>query len=452
MKVLMFGWEFPPHISGGLGRACFGLTRSLSKEKTEILFVIPKASGGETGSATIISASDVDVRIHDTSDLESQVRLRLINGLGRETSMIMPTVSSVHSLNTVVGPLDNSHSQSYYVIGGRHSFNTMLLQTKDEKNGLRYAFSGMYGPNLPEEVIRYAEVAVEIAKRYSFDVIHAHDWLTIPAGIAAKKVSRRPLVVHIHATEYDRAGENINRRVYSIEREGMEQADRVITVSHRTGQILITRYGIPKNKITVVHNGVTMNTEHKAISVSPFGKKMVTFLGRITYQKGPEYFIDAAAKVLGKFPDVQFAMAGTGDLLSKMIERAAQLRISSNFHFTGFLNGAEVDRMWAISEVYVMPSVSEPFGIAPLEAIQAGVPVIISHQSGVGEVMPHAIKIDFWNVDELVNAIVTVLNYKSLTKTLKKEGKQQVKQLTWHKAAKKVNTIYHELQTRAAIS
>jgi glycosyltransferase involved in cell wall biosynthesis len=232
----------------------------------------------------------------------------------------------------------------------------------------------------------------------------------------------------------------------------MDRADWVIAVSHWTKNILVTRYGISKDKITVVHNGVIANNESKTIPASPFGKKMVTFLGRITYQKGPEYFIDAAAKVLEKLPGVQFAMAGKGDLYPKMIERAAELRISSHFHFTGFLNETDVDRLWAISEVYVMPSVSEPFGIAPLEAIQAGVPVIISYQSGVSEVMPHAIKIDFWNVDELANAITTVLTYKSLTKTLKKEGKRQVKQLTWHNAARKVNTIYHELQTRTAIS
>jgi len=453
MKVLMFGWEFPPHISGGLGIACFGLIRSLTKEKTQILFVMPKASGDETGDATFINASDVGVPIKSRrkNDQLGRLKSKPQNGLRRQTSMIALKGSFTLS-SPALTPFEVNYQESPGEDGDRDSFDNIMLKIKDEKNGLRYSFSGAYGPHLPEEVIRYAEVAEEIAKLYSFDVIHAHDWVTFPAGIAAKKVSQKPLVVHIHATEFDRAGENIDPHVYSIEREGMKQADWVIAVSHRTKNILVTRYGIPEDKITVVHNGVLTIRESNTISASPFGKKLVTFLGRITYQKGPKYFIDAAAKVLEKFPDVRFAMAGTGDLLPMMIERAAQLRISSHFHFTGFLNDANVDRLWAISDVYVMPSVSEPFGIAPLEAIQAGVPVIMSHQSGVGEVMPHAIKIDFWDVDELANAITAVLSYKSLTKTLKKEGKQRVKQLTWHNAAKKVNTIYHELQTRTAIS
>ncbi|HEX5169620.1 MAG TPA: glycosyltransferase [Cyclobacteriaceae bacterium] len=452
MKVLMFGWEFPPHISGGLGIACFGLIRSLTKEKTQVLFVMPKASGDETGDATIINASDVGVpiKVGKKNDQPDRVKSKSQNGLRQETS-IARTISSPLSLYPT-SPFEVNCPENPAENDGRDSFNDTILEIRHERNGLRYSFSGVYGPNLPEEVIRYAEVAGEIAKRCSFDVIHAHDWVTFPAGIAAKNVSQKPLVVHIHATEYDRAGENIDPHVYLIEREGMEHANRVIAVSHRTKNILVTRYGIQEDKITVIHNGVLTNRDSSTMSASPFGKKVVTFLGRITHQKGPKYFIDAAAKVLEKFPNAQFAMAGTGDLLPRMIERAAQLRISSHFHFAGFLNEADVDRLWAISELYVMPSVSEPFGIAALEAIQAGVPVIISNQSGVGEVMPHAIKIDSWDVGELANAITTVLNYKSLTKTLKKEGRRQVKQLTWRNAAKKVNTIYHELQTRAAIS
>jgi glycosyltransferase involved in cell wall biosynthesis len=337
MKVLMFGWEFPPHISGGLGIACFGLIRSLTKEKTQILFVMPKASGDETGDATFINASDVGVPIKSRrkNDQLGRLKSKPQNGLRRQTSIIALTGSFTLS-SPALTPFEVNYQESPGEDGDRDSFDNIMLKIKDEKNGLRYSFSGAYGPHLPEEVIRYAEVAEEIAKLYSFDVIHAHDWVTFPAGIAAKKVSQKPLVVHIHATEFDRAGENIDPHVYSIEREGMKQADWVIAVSHRTKNILVTRYGIPEDKITVVHNGVLTIRESNTISASPFGKKLVTFLGRITYQKGPKYFIDAAAKVLEKFPDVRFAMAGTGDLLPMMIERAAQLRISSHFHFTGF--------------------------------------------------------------------------------------------------------------------
>lgn len=445
----MFGWEFPPHISGGLGTACFGLTRFLAKEKTQVLFVIPKARGDETGkNLTIINASAIPVSSKTKSKGSEplyQVESVCEKVLAEETSVITLTVPSLLSPYTALSSFEVSAYNTRSEDRSIHTRNAVMLPIEDEKGVMHYSFSGAYGPNLPEEVTRYAEVAEEIATQHSFDIIHAHDWLTYPAGIAAKKTSGKPLVVHVHATEYDRAGENIDPRVYQIEREGMEQADRVITVSHWTKNILVTRYGIPEEKITVVHNGVMASNENKTMPELPFGKKVVTFLGRITHQKGPEYFIDTAAKVLEKSPDVHFVMAGSGDLFSKMIERAAQLRISSHFHFTGFLKGAQVDRMWAISAVYVMPSVSEPFGIAPLEAIQAGVPVIISNQSGVGEVMPHAIKIDFWDVDELANAITMVLNYKSLSKTLRKKGKKQVKQITWHEAAKKVNKIYHEL-------
>jgi glycogen synthase len=291
-------------------------------------------------------------------------------------------------------------------------------------------------------------VASEIARHHSFDVIHAHDWLTYLAGIEAKRISGKPLIIHVHATEFDRAGEkNIDKRVFEIERKGMEEADLIIAVSKWTKDIIVDKYSIDEEKVRVVHNGIIPQEEIDFSILPKISDHIVTFLGRITYQKGPQYFIEAAQKVLQHYPDAHFVMAGSGDLLPAMMERVAQLKMSSRFHFTGFLKGRQMQQVWSVSDIYVMPSVSEPFGITPLEAVQAGVPVIVSNQSGVAEVMDHAIKLDFWDTDALANAIINVLKHKILSKSLKANGKKDLELLTWNRAAKKINNLYHELQS-----
>jgi len=296
------------------------------------------------------------------------------------------------------------------------------------------------------EVSRYAVVASTLAANNTFDVIHAHDWLTYPAGIAAKKISGKPLVVHMHATEFDRSGENINPNVFDIERKGMEEADRVICVSHFTRNIVINRYGINPDKVVTVHNAVepSYNQDFSDIKRN-VNEKVVTFLGRVTFQKGPDYFVEAAYKVLQKDKNVRFVMAGSGDMLNRMIKRVAQLRISTHFHFTGFLQGEEVDRMFALSDVYVMPSVSEPFGISPLEAMRSNVPVIISKQSGVSEVLRYALKIDFWDIDDMADSIYGLLHYDALSVMFRKYGKQEVENMKWENAAMLVKDVYQSL-------
>jgi glycosyltransferase involved in cell wall biosynthesis len=274
-------------------------------------------------------------------------------------------------------------------------------------------------------------------------VIHAHDWLTYPAGIAAKSVSGKPLVVHMHATEFDRSGKNVNQNVYDIERKGMEEADRVITVSDLTKKIVIENYGIDPSKIYTVHNAVEPTEDKDFGNIRKNVKeKVVTFLGRITFQKGPDYFIEAANKILQKDENVRFVMAGTGDMMNKMIKRVAELKIGTKFHFTGFLKGEEVNRMFAMSDVYVMPSVSEPFGISPLEAMRSNVPVVISKQSGVSEILKHALKVDFWDVDALADSIYGLLNYKGLSSMFISHGKEEVDNLKWENAAFKVKEVY----------
>jgi glycosyltransferase involved in cell wall biosynthesis len=309
-----------------------------------------------------------------------------------------------------------------------------------------FKFSGKYGTSLMEEVARYALIASVIAAENDFDVIHAHDWLTYRAGIAAKQISGKPLVVHMHATEFDRSGENVNQLVYDIEREGMLAADKVIAVSNLTRNIVVERYGIDPEKVVAIHNAVEpVERSQNSMITKGIDEKIVTFLGRITFQKGPEYFVEAAAKVLKKYPNVRFVMAGSGDMMHKVIRRVAELKIADRFHFAGFLKGDEVDDMFQMSDVYVMPSVSEPFGISPLEAMRSNVPVIISKQSGVSEILRHALKVDFWDIDAMADAIYGILKYNNLETMFSKYGKEEVDNLIWENAAYTVKEVYQSV-------
>lgn len=415
----MFGWEFPPHISGGLGTACYGLTKSLSKQGVEILFVMPRATGDEDSDiGKIINASDV-VASEDVT----------YNEFWHNVSFLPISSSLTPYLNI----------EDYGILRE----DSMSGKTVSHLGG-KFQFSGKYGANLMEEVVRYAMVAATIAKNYEFDIIHAHDWLTYLAGILAKKISGKPLVIHVHATEFDRSGENVNQSVYDLERLGMESADCIMAVSNLTRNIVITRYGIDESKVVTVHNAVDFSGR-KSLNINrSIDEKVVTFLGRITFQKGPEYFIEAAKKVLKRYPNVRFVMAGSGDMMNRMVRRVAKLEIGSRFHFTGFLRGDEVNEMYAHSDVYVMPSVSEPFGISPLEAMRTGVPVIISKQSGVSEILTHALKVNFWDVDALADAIYGLLAYPGLSCMLKRCGMDEVNSFSWDDTARLVKSYYEK--------
>jgi glycosyltransferase involved in cell wall biosynthesis len=306
---------------------------------------------------------------------------------------------------------------------------------------------GPYGRNLIAEVARYSEAAEVIARQEHFNVIHVHDWMTFLAGIRAKRVSGKPLVVHVHALEFDRSGEKVNPDIFAIEKLGMEAADRVIAVSHYTRNLILEQYGIDPEKVVVIHNAVSKRNIGKVYHV-PRRKngKTVLFLGRITFQKGPDYFVEAAAKVLAVMPDVTFVMAGAGDMLPRLIERVGQLRIGKSFHFTGFLQGPEVERMYAMSDLYVMPSVSEPFGISPLEAMVYDVPVIVSRNAGVSEVLTHALKVDFWDVEDMANKILAVLRYPVLSREMLRNGRKELKAIRWEVTAERIMGVYNRLQ------
>lgn len=421
----MFGWEFPPRISGGLGTASYGLTKGLAKHGVEILFVMPKACGEEDQSA---------VKIINASDVEMMDSYATREEYWRFVQFIEVGSNLVPYLDPEVFEQEASAAIRDHAGESRVTFRN------------KFQFSGKYGVNLMEEVARYALVAGTIASQNSFDVIHAHDWLTYEAGIVAKRVSGKPLVVHVHATEFDRSGEGkINQQVYDIERRGMHAADRVIAVSNLTRNIVIKHYGVAPEKVVTVHNAVDFQSYKEVTVERGVPEKVVTFLGRITYQKGPEYFIEAANKVLKHYPNVRFVMAGSGDMLNRAIRRVAQLKIATHFHFTGFLSGDDVQRMFAQSDVYVMPSVSEPFGISPLEAMRSGVPTIISKQSGVSEVLENSIKVDFWDVDAMSDAIYGLLAYPALARVTGKAGLEEVNRLKWENAAEKIKCLYYEL-------
>jgi glycogen(starch) synthase len=313
--------------------------------------------------------------------------------------------------------------------------------------------SSDYGYDMYTEVHRYAAIATELAQYEEFDIVHAHDWMTYPAGIAVAALSKKPLVIHVHSTEFDRSGEHVNQMIYDIERLGMEKADKIITVSHFTRNIVISRYGISGDKVEVVYNGVERNGNWSNLTDTGIRReeKIVLFLGRITMQKGPEYFLQAAKKVLEVMDNVKFVMAGSGDLIHKSIEMAAHLGIGHKVLFTGFLRGEDVQKIYKMADLYVMPSVSEPFGIAPLEALDHDVPVIISKQSGVSEVLMHALKVDFWDVNEIANKIIAVLKYPPLQMTLKSHGNFEVRKLRWIDSAAKCAKIYGETLALAGI-
>ena len=399
----MFGWEFPPYNSGGLGVACLGLTRALSRLGVEVLFVMPKELDIKTPWARMIYANI------------GKVKVRVVNSL-------LKTYSTT----------DSYRISSYRRNGG-----------------------GVYGNDLISEVRRYASLGGVIALEEEFDVIYAHDWLSFGAGIEAKRATGKPLIVHVHATEFDRCGGagGVNQDVYDMEREGMEQADVVIAVSELTKKIIVDHYGIPADKVRVVYNGIDESTApvsgNNPVSrlrhLKQAGFAIVLFIGRITLQKGPDYFLRAAKRVLGTNPRVMFIISGSGDMEGQIMKMAGDLGIADRVFFTGFLDGADKHEVYASADLFVMPSVSEPFGITPLEAMRLGTPVLISKQSGVSEVVKHALKTDFWDVNEMANQILSLVAYKGLAETLVLNAHAEADRLTWTQAAEKITGIVHEL-------
>ena len=413
MKALMFGWEFPPHILGGLGTASYGLTKGMSlQQDMEITFVIPKPHGDEDQSfLKIIGACNVPVVWKD---------------------------NTWEHVNNRIGKI--MHPDEYFWLRNGIKYDFTRIFTNDLGC---IDFSGRYPDNLIEEISNYEAVASVLAHQLEFDVIHSHDWLTYPAGVFVKRITGKPLVIHVHATDFDRSRGKVNPTVYNIEKTGMDIADHIITVSNLTRKIVIEKYHQDPRKVTTVHNAVEPLEHVENFVKKPRKDKVVTFLGRITMQKGPEYFVEAAHRVIQRTKNVRFVMAGSGDMMDAMIDLAAKRGIADRFHFPGFQRGSEVHEMLAQSDVYIMPSVSEPFGISPLEAMQVGTPSIISYQSGCAEILTHVIKTDYWDIDAMADAVYSIVTYPSMYKSLRELGLEEVNNIKWYDAGLKVRDIYN---------
>ena len=412
-RVLMFGWEFPPFNSGGLGVACYGLTRSLVKEGADICFVLPKNLGNPHNF--------LNMRFTDDTDLST-----FYNQM------------TIKELEVFLYPYLNEEV---------YRSKEELLKIMKKKGYAPYA------TDLFSEVMRYGALSREIAKTERHDIIHAHDWLSYPAGMEAKKVSGKPLITHIHATELDRTGhQGANQKIFDLERKGFEAADKIVAVSQLTKDTVTKHYGIKDHKIEVVHNGIDEDyykqkviLDNKLAKLKKDGSKVVLFLGRITIQKGPDYFIKMAKKVLEQEEGVYFLVAGTGDMKEHIMRQAAELQIADRVLFIGWLNGEDQAHAYQIADLFVMPSVSEPFGLVPLEAMINNTPVLMSKQSGVAEVTTNVLKADFWDIDEMANKILSVLAYDSLNNQLIHTGREEVKEINWQKAAVKCLNIYNKM-------
>ena len=418
IRTLMLGWEFPPFISGGPGTACYGLTKAMSRLGMQVTFLLPRMH------ALRFTAGELDTSLDLAAQALADVRSQ--------------------PLSTAVG--------AYGRYGPAPFARRLTAAAEAELSDEPDTGPAPYGPDIREEIRRYAIKVLKIGRSEPFDVIHAHDWMTFPAGIALAASSGRPLVVQVHSTEFDRSGEHVNQFVYDIERQGMHAAARVIAVSYYTRNMIVNRYAVHPAKIDVVYNGIELADSNEVQPQLPQPArrdKVVLFLGRITMQKGPEYFLQAAKRVLEKVENVKFIMAGDGDRLYGTIEQAAWLGIGHRVFFTRFLRGADVDRAYRMADLYVMPSVSEPFGIAPLEALQHDVPVLISRQSGIAEAFRNALKVDFWDTDEMANKIIAVLRHSPLQEMLRTNGRQEARTFRWADSAAKVNTVYHKVLSAA---
>jgi len=488
-RVLMLGWEFPPFITGGLGTACYGLTRAMARLGSEVTFVLPKRIDPSFATHVRLIAPG-EPRPEDAAGVPvaAPTRVEPIPG----AASLPPPMHAMHAgpgggsqsilgvLFNTTAPASGAARSSVYGPGGLSPRLAALIHSSAHRKFIRPELLAMDAETLEREMAlfeavpeagppawesaqalapkppgatdydgdligqaeRYARFCASISKGLEFDVIHAHDWLTYPAGLAVARLTGKPLVCHIHSTEFDRSGEHVNQPVYNIERRGMHGAVRVISVSMLTKNLCVNRYGVSPDKIDVVYNGVELDPRNVGIAGIAKGDRIVLYFGRITMQKGPEYFIHAAKRVLDVMDDVKFVVAGSGDQAQRMIEMAAAMGIGSKVLFTGFLRGKDIQRVFSMADLYVMPSVSEPFGIAPLEAMSHRVPVLISRTSGVSEILVNALKCDFWDVNDMANKIVAVLRHPPLQNTLRDHGYFEVRGINWEGAARRCEETY----------
>jgi glycosyltransferase involved in cell wall biosynthesis len=442
MQVLMYGWEFPPRISGGLGMACYAIVKELAQKGLKVTLVLPEVIGAA------LPHENVSIKGCASEDDSYLLFLESLRGIEIQrtgvATFLQPYLQDNSIPNEFLGKcqaldvaqlLDNLHKLNPL----REEIDSLFGGSSSLK------FTGKYGSNLLAEVFYYALVAGALADRIPHDVIHVHDWLTVLAGIEAKKRSGKPLVFHVHALESDRSGVFIDGRIFAIEKYGMEKADKIVAVSQYTKNMIVEKYGIPADKIEIVHNGHYFIDYADLHNNKIAGNKMVLFVGRLAHQKGPHCFLEVARKILEVRDDVHFVIAGTGGLMRELVDRVASWHLGKNIHFTGFLGAKDVAHAYRLADVYVMPSVSEPFGLSCLEALSHQIPVVISKQSGVAEVVHNALKVDFWDVNEMANKILALLTYPALKKEALKHTDNELKELTWDKTANSIINLYNKL-------
>lgn len=427
LRVLKLGWEFPPLINGGLGVACLGLSKALSKH-VDLTVIVPKA-------APDASFDGFDLRGLNQLSID---QLKTVEGKYRYESF-----AQVRNVPIFLDPYSTEEQTTAVLDRTPEGEITFSETTRHQLDSFK--LGELYGPDLGNKVVEFSKVAAKLALLEDFDVIHAHDWMTFLAGVEVKKATGKPLVVHLHASQYDRAGADARGWIYDMEKYGMEQADRVIPVSGYTGDIVVGHYGIDPAKVRPVHNGA--DPVDVFVTKKKFPEKLVLFLGRLTAQKGPEFFLEIATKVLEKNRDVRFVVAGTGEKLRPLIETGAFRGLGGHFHFTGFLNKEKVNDLLSMTDVYCMPSVSEPFGLSALEAAQFGIPAVISKQSGVAEVLQGALVADFWDVELMAKHINDLLTDDEMRERVVEQAKQDIAASTWDAAAAKVVDIYREVTT-----
>ncbi|MGM5481319.1 MAG: glycosyltransferase family 4 protein [Nanobdellota archaeon] len=420
----MFGWEFPPFFAGGVGIVCFELVKQLVSEGIELEYIMPYCPDTVNPGFVDVMNTKKLARKYD-GEVSTNIQVKRVRSL---LSAYQTKEEYEHTLQQVKKQelgLDSSDDSSD---------NTLKL----------------YGEDLLDEIDRFAKrtaVLTEHGDFGEFDVIHAHDWTTFQAATVAKRLSGKPLIVHCHITEVNKnAGKGVNKEVYEIERAGFFAADIVIAVSTGIKQTLIDHYGVPGEKIRVVHNGgVSMEPVKTRVSEFKGNNRIVSFMGRITGMKGPENFIRMAQKVLAHVPNTKFIMAGSGDKLQDCINLTKELGIHDKFYFHGFYSRKEANFFFDISDVFILPSLMEPFGVTPLEAMQKETPVIVSKQSGVSEVLNHCFKVDFWDIDKMASQTIALLKYKRLHTTMTEMGYTEAKSVDWKAPAQKCIQIYNEL-------
>lgn len=441
----MLTWEFPPMIAGGLAMACYGLVKSLLKQGIEIDLILP-------------TKEFVYFPLRKEEDADTLPFVLLEEREGKEIKVTKKVFKTIEKKLEFIGV--NYSPETYYTPAQVNKFRKIITEVthieeevdvfeklSDESENLLANISvHLQGDeDIFKKVQEMAYRAEKLSEIEDFDLIHANDWLCYPAGMIIKKMTGKPLISHIHATEFDRAGGPGDHRIHNLEYSGMTFADRVIAVSKYTAQMITSRYQIDTQKIRIVHNAFSLKSKDLNKKKKMFKGTVILFLGRITIQKGPDYFLSVAQKVLAKHPNVRFIMAGTGDMARKILRKSAAMRLKNRFLFTGFLNRDQVERILMSADIYMLPSVSEPFGIAPLEAMAYGITSIISKQSGVSEVVDNAYKIDFWNIEEMSETINYLIEHPQECTEIGKKAAIEVKEIQWDNSAKKAVEIYKEL-------